>query len=134
MGTPLPLLSRLALNMVVHASRFFLSTLTGSISRTLPWSRIIKVLVENRLLHKAGMVIWPVTLLTWSTVTVHVPVPLQTPPQPIKLESSYGVEAVRVTTVPDVYCPVTPGQSQPQNIADLSSSTSPLPVPNLVSV
>jgi len=41
-----------------------------------------------------------VTLRAWVTVRVHVPVPVQCPPQPAKVESGVAV-AVRVTEVPE---------------------------------
>ena len=63
-----------------------------------------------------------------SMVTEHVPVPVQAPDQPPKLELLSGT-AVKVTSVPDVYTSV---QSDPQLMPAGEEVTMPVPVPDLL--
>lgn len=69
-----------------------------------------------------------VTDLACVIVTVHGPVPLHAPPQPVKVESSSG-DAVRVTVDPETN-PCT--QSTPQSMPGGSEVTVPEPVPESV--
>lgn len=66
-----------------------------------------------------------VTLRAWIIVTEHVPVPVQAPLHPEKVEMASGV-GVSVTGVPFVYVSE---QSDPQSIPVGEEATVPLPVP-----
>ncbi|RKZ88811.1 MAG: hypothetical protein DRR19_12135 [Candidatus Parabeggiatoa sp. nov. 1] len=72
---------------------------------------------------KVAVTFWAVFIVTWQ-----IPVPVQAPRQPIKIESAKGV-AVKVTGVSLIYCSV---QSLPQSIP--LPITLPLPVPALLTV
>jgi hypothetical protein len=72
-----------------------------------------------------------VTDAAWLTVTTHVPVPLQPPPdQPAKLDPAAG-EAVKVTTAP---CENDALQVEPQLMPAGDDVTVPVPAPAGVTV
>src|ERR687888_339247 len=71
-----------------------------------------------------------VTARSWSMVTVQVPVPLQSPLQPVKVEPASGV-AVSVTVVPSAK---EAEQVAPQSMPAGELVTEPEPVPALVTV
>jgi hypothetical protein len=66
-----------------------------------------------------------VTLFVAFIVTAHVPVPLQAPDHPVKVDEAFGV-AVRITDVPAANVPE---QVVPQDIPAGAEVTAPLPVP-----
>ena len=70
------------------------------------------------------------TLLASVIETVHVPVPVQAPVQPVKVEPVSGV-AVSVTDVP---CAYVPEQVVPHEIPDGEDDTTPVPVPDFAIV
>ena len=71
-----------------------------------------------------------VTVASASRLSWQAPVPLQAPLQPEKVAATSGV-AVRVTTVPLVYCAE---QSAPHSMPAGALVTTPLPLPVLVTV
>ncbi len=71
-----------------------------------------------------------VTLFADDIVTVHVPVPAQSPDQPAKVESADGV-AVKVTEVPELN---EWEQAEPQLIPEGSEVTVPTPAPESATV